>query len=110
VERYNVPSGKEGIYFSETGDFTWRELSEGLAAEFHKQGVLPTAEVNSLTLQEFADVYSGGNTQHSELGFASNSRSRAELSRELGWKPIRTRGDFKKSFAEEVSLIAAKSK
>ena len=103
----NVPSGKEGIYFSETGDLTWRELSEGLAAELHKQGVLPTAEVNSLTLQEFANVYGGGNTQHIELGFASNSRSRAELSRELGWKPTRTRGDFKKSFAAEILLLLA---
>lgn len=106
----NIPSGKEGIYFSEAGDFTWRELSEGLAAELYKQGVLPTAEVNSLPLQEFADLYSGGDAQYSELGFASNSRSRAELSRELGWKPARTRGDFKKSFAEEVSWIVAQLK
>jgi len=105
-----IPYGKEGIYFSETGDFTWRELSEGLAAELHRQGVLPTPEVNSLSLQEFADVYRGGNVQYTELGFASNSRSRAELSRELGWKPARTRGDFKKGFAEEVSFIIANPK
>jgi len=42
-----------------------------------------------------------------ELGFASNSRSRAELSRELGWKPVRTRGDFRESFREEVEVIVA---
>lgn len=40
----------------------------------------------------------------------SSSRSRAELARELGWDPKKTRGDFFKSFDEEVKVVAAKAK
>jgi nucleoside-diphosphate-sugar epimerase len=67
----NIPSGKRGIYFSETGDYSWRQLSEGLAAELFKQGLVKTAEVKSVSLQEAADQWSGGNTQVAELDFGS---------------------------------------
>lgn len=106
----DVPTGKQGIFFSETGDYTWLQLAEGLANELHKQGVLKTAEVNHLSLQEAAQQWGNGSAQYAELGFASNSRSRADLSRELGWKPRKTRGDFAKTFAEEVKVIAAETK
>jgi nucleoside-diphosphate-sugar epimerase len=107
LEGTPIPSGKKGIYFSETGDYTWRSMAEGLAAELHRQGVLKTAEVKDVSLKEGAELWSGGNMQLGELGFASNSRSRAELSRELGWKPVRTRGDFRESFREEVEVVVA---
>jgi nucleoside-diphosphate-sugar epimerase len=107
LEGTPIPSGKQGIYFSETGDYTWRSMAEGLAAELHRQGVLKMAEVKEVSLKEGAELWSGGDLQLGELGFASNSRSRAELSRELGWKPVRTRGDFRESFREEVEVIVA---
>ena len=40
---------------------------------------------------------------------ALSSRSRADLSRKLGWKPTRTRGDFFESFKEEVKTVAAET-
>jgi nucleoside-diphosphate-sugar epimerase len=105
-----VPYGKAGIFFSETGDFTWRQLAEGLASELFLQGVIEPDQVRQLSLEKGAQVFSGGNVQRAELGFASNSRSRAELSRELGWRPTRGRVDFKKSFAQEVKRIASATK
>ena len=36
-----------------------------------------------------------------------SSRSRAELTRELGWKPQKVRADFAKSFDEEVKAVVA---
>jgi len=106
----NIPSGKRGVYFSETGDYSWSQLSEGLAHELYSQGHIKTAEVKSVSLQEAADQWAGGDTQLLELCFASNSRSRAELSRQLGWSPKRTRGDFARSFKEEVEAIATEFK
>jgi len=102
-----IPSGKEGIYFSETGDYTWSELAQGLAVEMHKQGVLKSTEVEHVSVEELKKMYGLANEQYTELGYASNSRSRAELSRELGWKPTRTRADFKKNFKEEVDVVVA---
>lgn len=124
----DIPSGKRGVYFAETGDYTWLQLSQGLADELAKQGVLKSNEVKHLSLQEAADLWSRGNVQIAELGFASkrvfpfrrfhwmlltiriSSRSRADLSRKLGWKPMRTRGDFFDSFKDEVATIAAEFK
>ncbi|GFZ52304.1 hypothetical protein JCM24511_10077 [Saitozyma sp. JCM 24511] len=105
-----VPYGKTGIFFSETGDVTWGQLAQGLASELFLQGVIKTGQVRRLSLEEGAQVFAGGNTQRAELGFASNSRSRAELSRELGWRPTRGRVDFKRSFAQEVKRIASETR
>ena len=67
----DVPSGTKGIFFSETGDFTWAQLAEGLAKAMKKQGLVETDEVKYLTLKEAADLWSDGNESHVELGFAS---------------------------------------
>jgi len=67
----NVPFGRQGIFFSETGDYTWMQLAEGLADELHKQGILKTADVNHLTLREAAEQWGNGSAQYAELGFAS---------------------------------------
>lgn len=67
----DVPSGKQGIFFSETGDYTWMQLAEGLAAEMHRQGVVKTAEVRRLNLGEAAVQWGNGSALYAELGFAS---------------------------------------
>lgn len=66
-----VPYGKRGIFFSETGDYNWLQLSRGLANELYQQDILETNEVKHLPLKEAADLWSNGNLQYSELGFAS---------------------------------------
>jgi nucleoside-diphosphate-sugar epimerase len=66
-----IPSGKEGIFFSETGDYTWMQLAEGLAKELHRQGILKTTDVKHLNLQEAAEQWGNGSIQYAELGFAS---------------------------------------
>lgn len=47
-----IPSGKQGIYFSETGDYSWKQLSQAIADELFKQGFIKTNEVKSIPLQE----------------------------------------------------------
>lgn len=66
-----IPSGKRGIYFSETGDFSWKQLSQGLADELAKQGLIKTNEVKSISLQEGADLWTDGDKQLAELAFGS---------------------------------------
>ena len=69
----DIPSGKQGIFFAETGDYTWLQLSQGLANELANQGVLKSNEVKHLSLKEAANLgtFTGGNVQLAELAFAS---------------------------------------
>jgi nucleoside-diphosphate-sugar epimerase len=66
-----IPSGHKGIYFSETGDFTWMSLAQGLAEEMYRQGALPTADVKQMTLEEGAKLWANNLIQYAELGYAS---------------------------------------
>ena len=50
LSREDIPSGCKGIYFSETGDYTWMSIAQGIACEMYKQGALQTADVKQLTL------------------------------------------------------------
>ncbi|PWI72419.1 NAD dependent epimerase/dehydratase family protein [Purpureocillium lilacinum] len=102
-----LPSNKKGVYFNETGHHTWREVSERVARSGREAGFLPTDEVREQSLAVAAEAF-GGKTlpaEFAELGFASHSRTRADLARKIGWAPTKTRRDFEESFAEEWKVI-----
>jgi nucleoside-diphosphate-sugar epimerase len=85
-----VPSGKEGILFSETTRTSWRDLAQLVLTTGMKLGKLPTdAQIKNMDLQEA--IASWGLPEQAagiaELGFASNSRTKAERAREWGWQP-----------------------
>jgi nucleoside-diphosphate-sugar epimerase len=109
-EDTDLPSGEKGIYFTETGDFTWRALSEGVARELLARGVVKSDEVREMSLEGFAEIFTGGDGQYSELAFGSTSRSRADLTRELGWKPKHVRWDFFEGIKEEVEAVLRERK
>ncbi|KAH7136400.1 NAD dependent epimerase/dehydratase family protein [Dactylonectria macrodidyma] len=102
-----LPSNKQGVYFNETGHHSWREVSERIAEEGHALAHLKSNEVREVSLDEATDKLGMGLPPTVvELGFASRSRTRADLSREIGWQPKKTRLDFEASFSEEWKIIA----
>jgi hypothetical protein len=68
-----IYQGEMGIIFSETGDFTWRELSEEIGKAGRKLGALKSDHVLEITFQEGEESWSGGDLQLAELGFVSKS-------------------------------------
>ncbi|KAK7414787.1 hypothetical protein QQX98_006389 [Neonectria punicea] len=91
----DLPSNKQGVYFSETGYESWRAVSEHIARAGKELGVLPTEEVRQISLEEGSEKLIGSlGPDIIELGWGSRSRSRADLSREIGWKPTKTFRDF----------------
>lgn len=70
-EEDDLPSGEKGIYFSANGHHTWLELANGLADALFTLGVCTTDEVRSISLEEAAEKWAGGDTLLAELGFAS---------------------------------------
>ncbi|RFU24286.1 hypothetical protein B7463_g12052, partial [Scytalidium lignicola] len=94
LAQHHLPSGEEGIYFSENGEHTWAEVAEGIAKAGFELGVLTTKEVRSVTLMEATKLLGWGNEQWTESGFASIARTLSERSHSLGWKPLWSKDDF----------------
>jgi nucleoside-diphosphate-sugar epimerase len=66
----DIPSGKRGIYFSGTGRFSWRELSELVGKAGVEIGALKSAEPKKVTL-EFVSEKIGWPPQQVERALAS---------------------------------------
>ncbi|KAH8799785.1 hypothetical protein F5884DRAFT_117194 [Xylogone sp. PMI_703] len=106
-EGADIPNGKNGIYFIQQAEHSWRELSQMVADAGVAAGALKTNELRSLSLKEAADSLAGGRTLLGEIGWASNSRTRGGLARELGWAPKKTEEDWKNHAAEDWKNILA---
>jgi len=102
-----IPYGKKGIYFAETGEHTWLSVSEGIRDALKSHGLVQTSEIEHLSLKEAADLINNGDEDHAEIVNASNSRSRADLARELlGWKPEHGNESFFEHFDDEVAVVS----
>ncbi|KAL8703902.1 MAG: hypothetical protein Q9201_002914 [Fulgogasparrea decipioides] len=64
-------AGERGIYFSETGNHTWRDIAEGLGYALRVSGVTETEQARSLSVEEAAVMWASGDQQMAEVSFAS---------------------------------------
>lgn len=106
--RKAIPTGEKGIIFSATGSFAWKEVAERIAKAGVELGQFSNTETKSISLEEAAKKWVGGDEQLCELGFASNSRTKAEVGKELCWAPKKTRADWEQSFKEEFEELLKK--
>ena len=67
-----LPCGEKGIYFTETGNFSWLEVAEGITRAGKNLGAWESEEVTSVTLEEGAQLVRFL-AKFVELGFASKS-------------------------------------
>ncbi|KAJ5240962.1 uncharacterized protein N7469_002553 [Penicillium citrinum] len=101
-----LPSGAEAIFFVESGEHTWLQVSQGIADAMHKRGLLATNDVRSIGLKEAAEAITKGNESLVEITLASNSRARADFARNrLGWTTERDLDDFLNHFDGEVEAM-----
>ncbi|KAI9847757.1 MAG: hypothetical protein M1838_000780 [Thelocarpon superellum] len=100
-----IPHGTHGWYFSEAGRHTWLEMSQGVADALYAKGEIKSKDVRSIELQGAVFKWAGGSLLFCELGYASNSRTQGDLSRNLGWLPEKTDEDFRNHYRAEVRAI-----
>ena len=96
--------GKEGFYFCESGEHVWKDVVAKIAEELNKRKIIQQEEVGKYTTEE-VDQYFG------MLGWvfiASNSRSRADRARKLGWKVDGSNGSILDCIGGEIEAILAK--
>jgi hypothetical protein len=66
-----LPSGPKAIFFVESGEHTWLQVSQGIADALHKQGLLENNKVESISVKEAAAAILGGDESFLEIGLAS---------------------------------------
>ena len=75
--------GAEGYYLTENGTHVWGNMSKLVTSEAHKQGLIPSAEVISVSPEE-----AGRRTEGGFVLWGANSRGSAIRARKLlGWSP-----------------------
>jgi nucleoside-diphosphate-sugar epimerase len=82
-----LTTGREGYYFAESGKHTWRQISEKLGEVLHKKGISKSSEVTSFPDADVETISEFGKGTWQIVG--SQSDSKAERIRKLGWKPHR---------------------
>lgn len=66
-----VPYGKDGIFFVENGQHTWRQIAQRVADAGVALGAIPSPELKSLSLSDGKDFYGQGWALLAEIGWAS---------------------------------------
>ena len=94
--------GKEGYYFVENGEHIWGHISKATAKAAHKQRLLPSDEVFSISEKEADSLAWWGSAL-----WGANSRYHAIRARKLlGWLPKKGPKDLEGDIAEVVSAEA----
>ncbi|CAG8093043.1 unnamed protein product [Penicillium nalgiovense] len=105
-QKTSLPSGPEAVFFVESGDHTWLQVSQGIADAMQKSGLLATNEVKSISLKQAAAEITGDNESLAEITLASNSRARADFARNrLGWSTLRGLDGFLNHFDAEIAAM-----
>ncbi|KAJ3049596.1 hypothetical protein HK097_009431 [Rhizophlyctis rosea] len=99
-----VPNGEEGMYFAETGEHSWGEISRRVGVIGEELGVLKTKEVVDVTLEDVKG-WCGGSEYITEVAFASNARCLADRARSIGWVPVKTHEDWESAVREDFEEI-----
>ncbi|KAK5047750.1 hypothetical protein LTR84_006415 [Exophiala bonariae] len=104
-EHKSSPSGKEGYYFLDAGEATWKEISEQIARTGKKHGHFKSEVVKQVNAEELATYFIKSfpflNASMVEVIWGSNSRTRGERSRAWGWSPSKSLEAFRASFDDE---------
>jgi nucleoside-diphosphate-sugar epimerase len=81
-----LTTGREGYYFAESGRNSWLQLAEKTADVLHKKGLINSTKITSFPDEEVENALFG---IFSWGALGSQSNSKAERLRKLGWNPHR---------------------
>ncbi|KAF8578200.1 NAD(P)-binding protein [Ramaria rubella] len=91
-------TGREGYYFGETGEYTHYDVARELARTLHARGI-GTAEPTPFSAEDMSKYWGGS------YYVGTNSRCRAERTRQLGWKSVHKEEEFLQSIGPEVDFF-----
>ncbi|KAJ3541561.1 hypothetical protein NM208_g4554 [Fusarium decemcellulare] len=101
----NLSSEGRRIFFAETGSSSFLEVAKAIGKAGLELGVLASDEPVSVPLEKIAEEIFHGQIQWAEMVLASEALVSAELSREIGWTPVKTETDWEATFLDEFRLV-----
>ncbi|KAH6619057.1 NAD dependent epimerase/dehydratase [Boeremia exigua] len=124
----DVPHGRKGYFFSNTGAFTWKEVNERLGEIGHRLGILRSPKPVPITLSKALEQW--GFTEGNQLlleinhagrwvfmvhsvsypklicGWIFRSKTTPKNAYHLGWKPEKTAADWDAQLEETWRAVA----
>jgi len=91
--------GRNGFYFGESDEHTLHQIAKAVSEALVKLGKGTNPEASTFTQEELNKYFQGSKFM------GSNSRCRANRSRSIGWKPVRTTKDMLASVQPEVEAL-----
>jgi len=90
--------GRQGFYFGENGEYTQYEAAKAISEALLAYGKVEISEPTALTEEEYKE-------RPLLIYFGTNARCRADRSRSIGWKPVKTTKDMLASIKPEVGAV-----
>lgn len=84
LAKETIPTGRKGYYFCENGTHYWSQVSEIIAKVLKKNNAIENTEVAQLEPKEVEKLCG---FDFAPWLWGTNSYSKAELARKLGWSP-----------------------
>ncbi|KAL3479830.1 hypothetical protein BJX99DRAFT_62044 [Aspergillus californicus] len=108
----DVPSGRKGYYFSNTGDFTWKSLSYKIGEVGLRLGALTSSLPKSITLSEAVQRWNfrGFDGLLIETNFAGRSKTSPKKAYSLGWQPVKEEEDWNREIENTWKAILARAR
>ena len=112
--------GREGIYFGENGEHTYYDIAKAVGEGLKTIGKIDNPEPTAFTEEEIVKYLGVSSLSESRLDTSNveiqsfnfvgaNSRARANRSRSIGWKPVKTTKDFLDSIRPGIVAALKKS-
>ncbi|KAM0428923.1 hypothetical protein ACHAPT_006723 [Fusarium lateritium] len=104
----DVPSGKDGLLFTETGYHNWFDVAKLIGEVGVSRGVLKSSDPRSITVEEAAQRWresTNGDEDITRLCFCMRNKTLPNRALELGWKPEKTDHDWRTWFEEVFRMV-----
>ncbi|KAJ5699688.1 hypothetical protein N7536_002701 [Penicillium majusculum] len=96
----DIEYGKDGYYFVQTGEVSFREQAQAVATKLQQLGKLDTDAIDELSVPQATEIH-----PYAGLLWGASCRSRADRLRSIGWSPQET--DWKALMDETVVAVTA---
>ncbi|KAI2602120.1 hypothetical protein GGR54DRAFT_536642 [Hypoxylon sp. NC1633] len=84
-ESRGISYGKDGYYFVQTGEVSFREQAQAVATKLNQLGKLETDAIDELTVAKATEIH-----PYAGLLWGASCRSRADRLKAMGWVPKET--------------------